>query len=83
MQQGMLGVVTVCSLLSRRSMCTGINVILREKFDKELHGDDQCFDNKAQLVEGCWTLVAAGLIQVSSGLCSRHFPACYPTPVPF
>lgn len=50
------------------SRCDQINVILKEYLNKELDGDDRCFDVQAYLQQGCWILFAACLISVATGM---------------
>lgn len=47
--------------------CDQINPILKQYFDHELDGDDQCFDMSASLNAGCWTLFSACLIYLFAG----------------
>jgi hypothetical protein len=44
------------------SKCDGINKILKAYFDKQLHGDDKCFDTIATTDDGTWQLLAAVVV---------------------
>lgn len=41
--------------------CDAVNALLRQYLDPELHGDDRCFDVRAELDAGAWALFAAAL----------------------
>eukprot|EP00997_Jenningsia_sp_PLL12_P009599 NODE_6593_length_500_cov_44.962306_g5809_i0.p1 GENE.NODE_6593_length_500_cov_44.962306_g5809_i0~~NODE_6593_length_500_cov_44.962306_g5809_i0.p1 ORF type:complete len:112 (+),score=49.71 NODE_6593_length_500_cov_44.962306_g5809_i0:23-337(+) len=47
--------------------CDLVNVILKQYLDKELHGDDKCFDVVTELDHGCWMLFAAALLSLIVG----------------
>ena len=44
--------------------CNLINQLLRAYFSPALHGDDTCFDVRARLDHGCWTLFAGCVIYI-------------------
>lgn len=50
------------------SRCDEINVILAKYLNKELDGDDRCFDVQAYLQNGCWVLFGACLFSIVTGM---------------